>query len=311
MKPGERIRLIKDAASSLASRSVAEIQLTLEEFGITTWNFEEYDTDPFTYCTRQLREADESVLISIHEFLSGEDAAPIETQVLWGPEPGRAFLSHTHDNRDFVGRVRESLPTFGISGFVAHADINPSKQWRAAIKEALATCHIFVAFMDDGFHESQWCDQEVGWALSRDIPILPVRPMDFDRSSTRKDGFLEEHQDVFLDDVSFINSAYWTAEQIFNSLVTHARTRDVGVMALAEAFVHSGSFDQTRRLWSLIERQPLIESPQLRRLEYAVQTNRQVYDAVVPPKRKVPQLIKELVRKFEPSSGYGFDEEPF
>jgi hypothetical protein len=312
MKPGERIRLIKDAASSLSSRPVAEIQLTLQEFGVETWHYVESDLDSFTYCTRQLQACDDDVLVSVQEFLNGEDAAPVESQVLWGPEPGRAFLSHVHENREFAGEVKGFLPHFGISGFVAHADINPSKQWRGAIKEALATCHIFVAFIDDGFHQSQWCDQEVGWALSRDIPILPVRPRDFDRSAVRKDGFLEEHQDVFLDDASG-RLSYWIAEQVFNSFVTHARTREVGVMALAEAFVNSGSFDQTRRLWSIIERQTLIESPQLRRLEYAVQTNRQVYEAVVPHKGQVPQLVRELVQTFEPSlsSRYGFDEEPF
>jgi hypothetical protein len=308
MKPGERIRMIKDAASSLSSRSVAEIQLTLEEFGVETWYFEDSDLDAFTYCTRQLQKSDDSVLVSVQEFLCGEDAAPVESQVLWGPEPGRAFLSHVLENRTLVGEVRTRLPHFGISGFVAHADIDPSKQWRGVIKEALATCHVFVAFIDEAFHESQWCDQEVGWALSRDIPILPIRPREFDRGAERKDGFLEEHQDVFLDDAKSWSVPYWAAEQVFNSLVTHARTREVGVMSLAEAFVNSGSYDQTRRLWSLIERQALIEPPQLRRLEYAVQTNRQVYEAVVPQKGEVTELVKELVQKFEPTP---YNEEPF
>ena len=310
MKPGERIRLIKDAASSLSSRPVAEIQLTLEEFGLETWYYESSELDDFTYCTRQLQKCDDAVLVSIHEFLSGEDAAPIETQVLWGTEPGRAFLSHVHGYRALVGEVRELLPRFGISGFVAHADIDPSKQWRNVIKEALATCHIFVAFLDDTFHQSQWCDQEVGWALSRDIPILPVRPRGFDRTVDRKDGFLEEHQDVFLDDASG-QLPYWTAEQVFNSLLNHPRTREVGVMSLAEAFVNSGSFDQTRRLWSLIERQTQIESTQLRRLEYAVQTNRQVYDTGISGRGNIARLVKDLVRRFEPYPDYGFDEEPF
>lgn len=316
MKPGERIRLIKEAATSLASRPPPEIQLTLSEFSLPTWNYldSEWPIDELTYCTRQLQEAADDVLVSVHEFLSGEDAAPSDSQVdptgLWGTEPARAFLSHGHDQRLFVSDVKEALHRFGVSGFVAHADINPSKQWRNAIKEALATCHLFVAFLDDGFHESQWCDQEVGWALSRSIPILPIRPRGFDRATAR-DGFLEEHQDVCLDECRGYMER-WTAEQIFNSLVTHSGTREVGVQALAEAFVNSSSYDQTRRLWSLIERQPLIEAPQLRRLEYAVQSNRQVYEAVVGPGETVPDGVKTLVAKFEPPTGtWGFDEEPF
>jgi hypothetical protein len=296
----------------LSTRPVAEIKLTLQEFGVDTWHFENSALDSFAYCTQQLQTANDDVLTSINQFLNGDDAAPVESQVLWGPEPGRAFLSHTHDNRYFVAEVKALLPRYGISGFVAHADIDPSKQWRGVITEALSTCHIFVAFLDDGFHQSQWCDQEVGWALSRNIPILPVRPLGVDRSVNRTDGFLEEHQDVFLGDARgarrFVPA--WTARQVFSSLVSHVRTREVGVQALAEAFVNSGSFDQTRWLWSLIERQPIIETPQLRRLEYAVQTSRQVYEAVIPGGELAPDLVRRLVERFEPSSGYGYDEEP-
>lgn len=83
--------------------------------------------------------------------------------------------------------------------------------------------------------------------------------------------------------------------------------------ALAEAFVHSGSFDTTRRLWDLIGQQPAIEPAQIRRLEHAVETNRQVYEAVAGvDHRPVPELVKELALRVEPpQSSYLEDEEPF
>jgi TIR domain len=318
MKPGERIRLIKEAASSMAVRVYADVQLILGEFGIETFDFTDSfsgDLDQLTYCTQRLQTATDGTLVAIHEFLSGEDAAPSDSSVdafsLWGSEPGRAFLSHIHENRIFVGNVKTSLSHYGISGFVAHADINPSKQWRAAILEAIRSCHLFVAFLDEGFHESQWCDQEVGFAIACEAPILPVRPPGFDRDSLRHDGFIEQHQDVYLDDARHPDYA-WLAEQVLNSLLTHSRTQDVGVKALVESFVYSDSYDETRRLWRLIEQQPLIESAQLRRLEYAVQTNRQVYEATSKPFRgKIPELVANLVKRFEPPTTYGYDDEPF
>ena len=33
----------------------------------------------------------------------------------------------------------------------------------------------FVALLTEGFHDSLWTDQEVGFALSRGVPILAVR----------------------------------------------------------------------------------------------------------------------------------------
>lgn len=303
MKPGERIRLITEAADSLSSRTWREVQLTLDQFGFETWEPSGYNApDPETYCTDLIRTGSDETLAALHEYLLGGDAAPVARSGdgIWADLPVRAFLSHIHDQRHVVGEIKARLGEhYGITAFVAHDDIHPSKQWRDAIKAALASCHVFVAFLHDGFHDSQWCDQEVGWALARGVPVLPVRPVGFDRSKAR-DGFLEEHQDISLDRA--VGAAdYWAADQIFQSVLRHSQTRAVGVKALVEAFVNSWSFDTTRRFWSMIEVQPTIESEQLRRLEYAVQVNRQVYEAVYGPAgTPVPDVVKALVRKFEP-----------
>jgi hypothetical protein len=304
VKPGERIRLITQAAESLAARPWPEVQLTLDQFGLDTYEPDgRYGPEPLEYCMSQMKGAQDDTLTSLHDFLLGGDAAPVGARVgdgIWTDLPVRAFLSHIHQERHLVGQVKRWLAElYGITSFVAHDDIHPSKQWREAIKEGLGSCHVFVAFLHDGYHESQWCDQEAGWALARGIPILPVRPSGFDRSKAR-DGFLEEHQDISLDRAGG-SVEYWAADQIFQSVLRHSQTREVGVKALAEAFVSSRSFDSTRRFWAMIEAQPVIESEQLRRLEYAVQVNRQVYEAVAGPSgTPVPDLVKALVDKFEP-----------
>jgi hypothetical protein len=228
------------------------------------------------------------------------------------------FLSHLHGSRSLVGAVkRELAQKYGIAAFVAHDDIHPSTQWRNAIRAALATCDAFVAFMDPGFHQSQWCDQEAGWALGRNIPILVVRPRGFDRSAAR-DGFLEEHQDVRLDARGVAPGRWdapWVAFQIFWMVVRDNRTRPIALGAAVEAFVHSGSFDATRTLWELIEgAEHELRSEQLRRLEYAVQTNDQVYAAVYPakaPNRPVSELVSALIARIEPPAPSMFDDEPF
>lgn len=67
------------------------------------------------------------------------------------------------------------------------------------------------------------------------------------------------------------------------------------------------------QLCGLLERQTAIEEQQLRRLEYAVQTNRQVYEGVYParpPNGPVPEFISELVKRYSPPPTR-YDEEPF
>ena len=67
------------------------------------------------------------------------------------------------------------LEHFGVSAFVAHEDIRPTTEWQEKILEALDTMQAFVALLTDGFRDSQWTDQEIGYALCREVPIIPVR----------------------------------------------------------------------------------------------------------------------------------------
>jgi uncharacterized membrane protein len=135
-----------------------------------------------------------------------------------------------------------------------------------------------------------------------------VRPVGFDRNLAR-DGFLEEHQDISLDNAGGARPEHYIAYNVLMGIVRTPRLREIATKALVESFVNSVSYDSTRRIWELIETQPQIESEQLRRLEYAVQTNDQVYDAVRQPGGvPIPSLVKALVDKFEPPAD---DEPPF
>lgn len=326
VKPGERVKLIEEAADSLAGRDFTKAQMILEQFGIETYDIDgswHGAPDEPTYLLQQIGKAGDDTLASLHAFLVGDDAQP-ETDPLGGPWrvdlPARVFLSHRHENRFVVGHVKVRLADrFGITAFVAHYDIEPSKEWRAVIKTALASCDALAAFLDPGFHKSQWCDQEVGWAMGRGVPIIPVRDRTHSRAEVGPGGFLDEHQEVQLDSGAGGSYAPWHAtEHIFRVIVTHPRTREtVGVKALAEAFVNSGSYDTTRKLWAMIEATPHLEGDQLRRLEYAVETNDQVYKAVAKgpdgQTSDVPALVRQLVERFEPPIEplYDPNEEPF
>lgn len=294
MKPGERIRLITECATSLDTKPWAEVQLTLDQFGFETYNTSNWeDSERHQYLIDRIKDGSDGEIFTLHEYCLGADAAPITrtSDAPWGPLPVYVFLSHIHPHRAFVGEVKRLLARWGVDAFVAHDDIDASQSWRDVIKAALATCHVFVACLHDGFHQSQWCDQEVGWALARNIPILPVR-----LGAERHDGFLADFQDQ-----PWTDSAWVMAERVFDVVVADQRTHPQGVRAVVEAFVNSWSFDMTRKLLGLLEAEPHLEPEQLRRLEYAVQTNRQIYDAVAGPKgTPVPDLVAALVLKHEP-----------
>lgn len=102
-------------------------------------------------------------------------ATPAAADRIWGATGYRVFLSHKTEVKRQTSELKSQLEIFGCSAFVAHEDIHPTKAWQDEIESALATMDAFVALLTDGFHDSLWTDQEVGFAVGRGIPIIAVR----------------------------------------------------------------------------------------------------------------------------------------
>ncbi|HBT75748.1 MAG TPA: hypothetical protein DEB39_02220 [Planctomycetaceae bacterium] len=93
---------------------------------------------------------------------------------IWEQGKFRVFLSHKSEDKVQVGMLRDRLRIWGIHAFVAHEDIEPTAEWQKTIENALATMDSFVALMTDKFHDSNWTDQEVGYAMGSGVPIIAV-----------------------------------------------------------------------------------------------------------------------------------------
>jgi hypothetical protein len=94
---------------------------------------------------------------------------------IWGDEGFRIFLSHRSEVKKETTSLKERLKLFGITSFVAHEDIHPTREWQEEIENALATMDGFVGLLTADFHESDWTDQEVGFAVARAVPIIAVQ----------------------------------------------------------------------------------------------------------------------------------------
>jgi len=290
MKPGERLRQLNDAAASLLAREHSEADVIIEEFGFKPWEPDRWDTVDLAWWMRCLRSTASGDLPGLLSYLRGDDAAPESS-----PAPAGTslfvFLSHLHDHREFVAQVQAVLRHYGIESFVAHNDIPSGKRWRDEIRRGLQTCHALVAVLHSGFGASQWCDQEVGWALGRDVPVVPVRPPGAD---DRKTGFMGDTQEIGLK----TEDAYHVAHEIVGVLLDDPRTHSRVVSVLPEALVTSCSYDRTRQVWDLIEKvKDEFREDELRRLQFAVDTNRQVYQAVARDGKPLGELVEQLLRE--------------
>ncbi len=97
------------------------------------------------------------------------------TKRIWGEQKYRLFLSHKSEVKAEVADVKKTLQLFGVSCFVAHEDISPTLEWQEEIENALGSMDGFAALMTPQYHDSDWTDQELGFAFARGVPIVGVQ----------------------------------------------------------------------------------------------------------------------------------------
>lgn len=86
----------------------------------------------------------------------------------------KVFISHVSKYKKSASNLKLMLEPYGISAFVAHEDIKPSKEWEVEIEKALFSMNALCAILTPDFNKSSWCDQEVGYAFGRNVLCIPI-----------------------------------------------------------------------------------------------------------------------------------------
>jgi len=92
----------------------------------------------------------------------------------WEPQHFRLLLCHLAAFKKTTAALQSALRRFGISAFVAHVDIEPTREWQDEIEAGLWSMDALAAILMPGFKESNWTDQEVGIAVGRGVLIIPI-----------------------------------------------------------------------------------------------------------------------------------------
>jgi hypothetical protein len=169
-----------------------------------------------------------------------------------------------------------------VAAFVAHDDIEPTKEWEAEIERALRTTDALAAIITKDFVESKWCDQEVGYAVGRGKLAVPLC------SETDPHGFLGKYQKLsikgLVPDV--------VAARLFDALLSHPLTSQRMTDALVDRMANSGSFAISKSTMPLLEKVSRLNDSQVAKLIQAVDDNKQVRDAL-----GIPPRVRELVTR--------------
>ncbi len=212
------------------------IDLTLSEFGFPTthqWNGKTED-----YVLKMVKDQDDSKLIALSKYLGYDkfETPSYLEPAFWEENKLRVFLSHLSKHKSWTTELQEALSKFGISAFVAHKDIKPTLEWQVQIEAGLATCDALVALLHEGFHESNWTDQEIGFAMGRGVPVSSIRlgqdPYGFIGKTQAFQGHEKETEEI--------------AEELFDAYRANKQTQSKMSEVLLRMFIRSGTFAQAK-----------------------------------------------------------------
>ncbi|WP_321430127.1 toll/interleukin-1 receptor domain-containing protein [uncultured Methanolobus sp.] len=185
--------------------------------------------------------------------------SPIDERRIWNNGTFKLFLSHKSEVKKETGTLKEILKMYGISCFVAHEDIEPTNEWQEEIEKALASMDGFVALLTENFHESNWTDQEVGFAFGRGIPIIALK---LERDPY---GFIGKFQAL---------SCTWesAATKIVSILIKYEKMIDAYVNAVKDC----ENFDSANALFKIMENITSLSEKQISTLISAFNDNEQI-----------------------------------
>lgn len=262
MDRGERVNLITATATKLSAMPWTDLVLALDTFGVPAPTLDSWDSD-YDYAVGRLRESHDDDLAALHAHVIGADApAPQASRHgggagtgreddvgdPWSPGMFRLFLSHVSGRKDAVGLLRDGLRPFNIDAFVAHEDINPGSEWRRVIRKGLGTCDACAAVLSDGWRESDWCDQEVGFCVGRGVLVIPLK------ETYDPYGFVGDYQAFSLgryDKLPELCSA------LHDLLRNHELTREAMAAADVYTYERSPSFNAARHRYGRLLEVPV------------------------------------------------------
>jgi hypothetical protein len=282
MKPGERVTLIRQLAEALEKFDITDADLMLRQFGFR-WQ-QHWSGDLYSYFVEMLESGDDSALLQLHEHMFGFSGESPESDMpaFWRLGGLRVFISHLAITKAFAAELKADLAQYGINAFVAHEDIEPTKEWVDEIEAGLSTCDALVALLTPGFKESNWTDQEVGFCHGRRVLIVSVR------QGLDPYGFISRYQAVNGNGKAGSD----VASELVRIFAKNPKTASATAESLVHAFERSDSFAAAKyRVANL----SMIESwtpDLLRRIEQAADDNGQINGSWGVP-GQVTRILKD------------------
>lgn len=268
MKAIEKVQLLEKIGTELQSRmTFDEIYIFFTAHGIDYKSIEANTNSKRVYARDVLARQGEELLLKIadeldinHEFTSKANVQA----TFWKSGYFRLFLSHLSSFKVQTAHLQTALKKYAISSFVAHEDIEPSREWQNEIEAGLQTMDALAAILMEGFKESNWCDQEVGVAVGRDVLIIPIR------KGLDPYGFIGKYQGI----QAMNKTVGDVAELVFRTIVKSPKTRSKMLLALSNAISQSTDVAEATDKVAILKSVDSVPSDNLENLKIKVEENK-------------------------------------
>ena len=236
MKVLERLALVDRIGRELQGRmSYGGIDTYLRAHGVDTKKPTSGVNSKWVYSKELLEDEPDSRILKIadelgvpHNYVVAEPGRTLEA-TFWEPFQFRLFLSHLSSFKAPTGQLQAALRRYGVSSFVAHVDIEPTREWQDEIEAGLHSMDALAAILMPGFKESDWTDQEVGVAVGRGVLVIPII------RGLNPYGFISKYQGLNASGKTIGT----VAEEIFRILISSPKTRARMLSCLAETTLQS------------------------------------------------------------------------
>jgi hypothetical protein len=276
MKRIDRLNLIDRIGRELQARmSYADIDVYLSEFGVDIKKDTPSINSKWVYTKNLLANVPDNTILKLadelkieHDFV-GPREIDLSDSKFWLAGHFRLFMSHLSAFKAKAAKLQNALRAYGISAFVAHEDIEPTKEWEEEIEKALFSMDALAAILTPGFKESNWTDQEIGVAVGRDVLVIPIR------KGLDPYGFIAKYQGLQSEG----KTVGEVADSIFQILANHPKTKSRMADALVEQIIVSSIVSDAKRKLSLLRRVGMLPDRHLEKLRDNIIENKNLAES--------------------------------
>jgi hypothetical protein len=144
------------------------------------------------------------------------DLAPL-TRMPPAP-PLEVFISYSSKDKSIAAKVSTAIRLAGGEAFLAHETIKVSTEWRTEILKQLRTCPVIFCLITKNFLDSEWTQQEAGFAMARGMRVVSLI-----FNGIRPPGFIEAFQGIHVTFDNLERVVKDLAESIKNNLMTASK----------------------------------------------------------------------------------------